>query len=796
MTEESNYSGDSIQVLEGLEAVRKRPAMYIGSTSIQGLHHLVYEVIDNSIDESLAGYCDEILVNIHEDNSVTVEDNGRGIPVEIIEKYKKSAAEVVMTILHAGGKFDDKGEGAYKVSGGLHGVGVSVVNALSIQLELEIRRGGKIYRQKYNKGVPDLPLVECGTTIKRGTKITFWPDPDVFETVSFNFETLSQRFREMAFLNAGVRIKVTDERSDKFYEFMYEGGIRSFVEYLNRAKSPLHPKPIFFHGKKESAEIEIAIQYNDGFDEKIFSFANNINTHEGGTHLSGFKAALTRTMNTYATANNLLKNVKIAISGDDLREGIAAVISIKIPDPQFEGQTKTKLGNSEIKGHVEALMNEQLATFLEENPQVAKKILEKGIEAARAREAARKARDLTRRKGALEGLSLPGKLADCQEKDPALCEIYLVEGDSAGGSAKQGRDRRYQAILPLKGKILNVEKARFDKLLTSNEIKTLITAMGTGIGKDDFDVSKLRYHRVIIMTDADVDGSHIRTLLLTFFFRQMPEIIERGHLYIAQPPLYKVKRGKKEIYLKDDDFLLDYLLETGTEGVALEMDSGLKVVRGKQIIPMLRHIIDYNNHFDKIVNRGIPAQILSIFLRGKVRNGFADQATLEPLVEQLRQIEPAGRFDLMEDPDRIIVRLGNLHARIDRQTVEILSTHEYKLLNQAYRQIEDICSKHPIFISVEGKQEQEVNNRQELLDAILNRAKKGQYIQRYKGLGEMNPDQLWETTMNAEKRILLQVAIEDAVRADEIFTVLMGDQVEPRREFIEMNALNVVNLDV
>ncbi|MBW6509003.1 MAG: DNA topoisomerase (ATP-hydrolyzing) subunit B [Desulfuromonadales bacterium] len=796
MTEESNYSGESIQVLEGLEAVRKRPAMYIGSTSIQGLHHLVYEVIDNSIDESLAGYCDEILINIHDDSSVTVEDNGRGIPVEIIDKYQKSAAEVVMTILHAGGKFDDKGEGAYKVSGGLHGVGVSVVNALSMQLELEIRRGGKIYRQRYNKGIPEAPLVECGTTIKRGTKITFWPDPEVFETVSFNFETLSQRFREMAFLNAGVRIKVADERSDKFYEFMYEGGIRSFVEYLNRAKSPLHPTPIYFHGKKENAEIEIAIQYNDGFDEKVFSFANNINTHEGGTHLSGFKAALTRTMNTYATANNLLKNVKIAISGDDLREGIAAVISIKIPDPQFEGQTKTKLGNSEIKGHVEALMNEQLATFLEENPQVAKKILEKGIEAARAREAARKARDLTRRKGALEGLSLPGKLADCQEKDPALCEIYLVEGDSAGGSAKQGRDRRYQAILPLKGKILNVEKARFDKLLTSNEIKTLITAMGTGIGKDDFDVSKLRYHRVIIMTDADVDGSHIRTLLLTFFFRQMPEIIERGHLYIAQPPLYKVKRGKKEIYLKDDDVLLDYLLDTGTEGVALEMDNGQKIVRGKQIIPMLRHIIDYNEHFDKIVNRGIPAQILSIFLRGKIRNGFADQPTLEPLVEQLRQIEPTARFDLMEDPDRIIVRLGNLHARIDRQTVEILSTHEYKLLNQAYRQIEDICAEHPIVISVEGKQEQEVNNRQDLLNAILSRAKKGQYIQRYKGLGEMNPDQLWETTMNAEKRILLQVAIEDAVRADEIFTVLMGDQVEPRREFIEMNALNVVNLDV
>ena len=796
MIDESKYGAESIQVLEGLDAVRKRPAMYIGSTSVQGLHHLVYEVIDNSIDESLAGYCDEVLVNIHDDSSVTVEDNGRGIPVEIIKKHQKSAAEVVMTVLHAGGKFDDKGEGAYKVSGGLHGVGVSVVNALSHRLDLEIRRGGKIYRQSYKKGIPQAPLSECGDTIKRGTKITFWPDNEIFETVNFNFETLAQRLREMAFLNAGVRIKIIDERSEKSHDFMYEGGICSFVEYLNRAKSALHPSPIYFRGNKDNAEIEIAIQYNDGFDEKIFSFANNINTHEGGTHLSGFKSALTRTMNTYATANNLLKNVKIAISGDDLREGIAAVISVKIPDPQFEGQTKTKLGNSEIKGHVEALMNEQLATFLEENPQVAKKILEKGIEAARAREAARKARDLTRRKGALEGLSLPGKLADCQEKDPALCEIYLVEGDSAGGSAKQGRDRRYQAILPLKGKILNVEKARFDKLLTSSEIKTLITAMGTGIGKDDFDLSKLRYHRVIIMTDADVDGSHIRTLLLTFFFRQMPEIVERGHLYIAQPPLYKVKRGKKELYLKDDDSLLDYLLETGTEGLTLEMDGGLKNVRGKQIIPMLRNIIDFNEHFEKIVNRGIPAQILTIFLRGKIRNGFADQASLEPLVEQLQQIEPGARFDLMTDPDRILVRMGNLHARIDRQTVEILSTHEYKLLTQSYRQVEDICLHHPIVILADGKEEQEVNNRQVLLDTILNRAKKGQYIQRYKGLGEMNPDQLWETTMNAEKRVLLQVTIEDAVRADEIFTVLMGDQVEPRREFIEMNALNVVNLDV
>ncbi len=796
MKEEKKYGAESIQVLEGLEAVRKRPAMYIGSTSVNGLHHLVYEVVDNAIDEALAGYCDEITVIIHEDCSVTVEDNGRGIPVEMHEKQNKSAAEVVMTVLHAGGKFDDDGDGAYKVSGGLHGVGVSVVNALSSRLDLEIRRYGKVYRQSYERGIPIEPLIIDGDTIKRGTKITFWPDSEIFDTSDFSFSTLSQRLRELAFLNAGVKIKINDARSEKSYEFLYEGGIRSFVEYLNRAKSPLHPQPIYFHGERGGAEIEIAIQYNDGYDEKIFSFANNINTHEGGTHLSGFRGALTRTMNSHAAANNLLKNVKVAISGDDMREGIAAVISVKLSDPQFEGQTKTKLGNSEVKGYVETLMNDQLATFLEENPQVAKKILEKGIEAARAREAARKARDLTRRKGALEGLSLPGKLADCQEKDPALCEIYLVEGDSAGGSAKQGRERRYQAILPLKGKILNVEKARFDKLLTSNEIRTLITAMGTGIGRDDFDIAKLRYHRVIIMTDADVDGSHIRTLLLTFFFRQMPEIVERGHLYIAQPPLYKAKRGKRELYLKDDDALLDYLLETGTEGVVLEMDNGKKNLRGKQIIPTLRNIIDYNQRFEKIVNRGVPGEILKFFLQGKIRNGFADRVNLEPLAEQLRKQEPKAKFEVLENPDRILVNFGNLHARIDRQTVEILSSHEYKLLLQSYRQVEDLCLNSPSFVVTEGKENLEVNDRQELLEVFLARAKKGQYIQRYKGLGEMNPDQLWETTMDPDKRVLLQVTIEDAVRADEIFTVLMGDQVEPRREFIEQNALNVANLDV
>ncbi|APG24727.1 DNA topoisomerase (ATP-hydrolyzing) subunit B [Syntrophotalea acetylenica] len=787
------YGAGSIKVLEGLSAVRKRPAMYIGSTGVTGLHHLVYEVVDNSIDESLAGVCDEILVIIHLDGSVTVEDNGRGIPVDMHPTQNKSAAEVVMTVLHAGGKFDSD---SYKVSGGLHGVGVSVVNALSERLDLEIRRNGRIYRQSYQRGVPDAPLHEDGETAKRGTRITFWPDPEIFETTEFSFETLSRRLRELAFLNGGVLIHITDERSEKRHDFHYEGGIVSFVSYLNRAKTPLHAEPIFFGGEREGVQIEVAFQYNDGYDEKIFSFANNINTHEGGTHLIGFKAALTRTMNSYATANNLLKNVKASISGDDLREGMAAVISVKVPDPQFEGQTKTKLGNSELKGYVETLVNEKLATFLEENPSVAKRILEKGIEAARAREAARKARDLTRRKGVLDSLALPGKLADCQEKDPALCEIYLVEGDSAGGSAKQGRDRRYQAILPLKGKILNVEKARFDKMLSSNEIRTLITAMGTGIGKGDFDISKLRYHRIIIMTDADVDGSHIRTLLLTFFFRQMPELIERGYLYIAQPPLYKAKRGKKELYLKDENALVDYLLDEGVEGVTLELAEGSKVVRGKQIIPTLRNILEYNHLFDKMVLKGVNSEILRIFVQNRIRNGFEDMLDLSPLVDRLKEAVPHADFQLMKEPDRILFTQGNVRARIDRQVLEILSSHEYHLLHQSYQKIKENHSNGRCVIYLEGKEETVVNNCQELLGYFQDRARKGQYIQRYKGLGEMNPDQLWETTMDPEKRVLLQVKVEDAVEANEIFTVLMGDQVEPRREFIENNALNVSNLDI
>jgi len=793
---QEGYQADSIQVLEGLEAVRKRPAMYIGSTGMNGLHHLVYEVVDNSIDEALAGHCDDILVTLHADDSVTVLDNGRGIPVDMHKTQNKPAAEVVMTVLHAGGKFDDKGEGAYKVSGGLHGVGVSVVNALSRHLELKIWRDGYVWTQSYDRGVPTGPLTRGAETRRHGTSVTFWPDPDIFETTEFSFEILSRRLRELAFLNAGVKIRIQDERTDKEHVFQYEGGIISFVEYLNRAKNALHPKPIYIHGVKDNCDIEIAIQYNDGYDEKIFSFTNNINTHEGGTHLSGFKAALTRTMNNYASSNNLLKNLKTTISGDDLREGMAAVISVKIPNPQFEGQTKTKLGNSEVKGYVETLMNEKLAEFLEENPTIARRILEKGIEAARAREAARKARDLTRRKGALDSLALPGKLADCQEKDPALCEIYLVEGDSAGGSAKQGRDRRYQAILPLKGKILNVEKARFDKMLTSNEIRTLITAMGTGIGKDDFDVSKLRYHRIIIMTDADVDGSHIRTLLLTFFFRQMPEIVERGHLYIAQPPLYKVKRGKKEIYLKDEMALQEYLLAEGVEGVSLELPETGKTLRGKQIIPTLRQIISFNAQFERKVQKGINREVLRIFVEGKMQNGYGDLDDLTPVAEQLRQLEPRGEYQVFDEPPRILFSLGNVRARIDRSTLELLSSHEYKLLLQAYRQVENICHRQEARVILDDGRQETFSDRQELLNFFLDRARRGQYIQRYKGLGEMNPEQLWETTMDPEKRVLLQVKVEDAVEADEIFTVLMGDQVEPRREFIENNALNVSNLDV
>ncbi len=787
---QSDYGADQIKILEGLEAVRKRPAMYIGSTASAGLHHLVYEIVDNAIDEALAGYCDNVQVTINMDGSVTVVDNGRGIPTDM-HPSGKSAAEVVLTVLHAGGKFDND---SYKVSGGLHGVGVSVVNALSEKLELEIRRDNKIFCQTYSRGVPEEDLKMTGETKRRGTKITFFPDPEIFETTEFSFDILSQRLRELAFLNAGVRIFIKDERFEKEHEFFYEGGIGSFVEYLNRNRIPVHPKPIFFKGKKGGVEIEIAMQYNDSYDEKLFSFANNINTHEGGTHLVGFKAALTRTMNSYATANNLLKNVKVAISGDDLREGLTAVISVKIPQPQFEGQTKTKLGNSEVKGYVETMLNEKLATFLEENPQVAKKVLEKSIDAARAREAARKARDLTRRKGALEIGTLPGKLADCQEKDPALCELFLVEGDSAGGSAKQGRDRKYQAILPLKGKILNVEKARFDKMISSQEIRTLIAALGTGIGKDDFDIAKLRYHRIIVMTDADVDGSHILTLLLTFFFRQMHELVERGHLYIAQPPLYKIKRGKKEQYLKNEAALQSYLLEEGTDNMTLTLDGGERNLRGKQIIPLLKQVTDFMSIFEKVVRKGINEELLRMLIAVNARSSFEELADLVPYLEKIKGITTD--FEYQMDENRITLKLGNLRIRLDRHALDVLASYEYTLLFENHKKMRGSLGDETAVVSADGKDLMSTESCEELLSFFLETAKKGLYIQRYKGLGEMNPDQLWETTMHQDNRLLLQVKIEDIVEAEEIFTVLMGDQVEPRRDFIEKNALNVSNLDI
>ena len=788
-----DYGADNIKVLEGLSAVRKRPAMYIGSTSSSGLHHLVYEIVDNSIDEALAGYCNDVSVAINADGSITVVDNGRGIPTDIMPNEGKSAAEVVLTVLHAGGKFDND---SYKVSGGLHGVGVSVVNALSKWLELEIRRDGKIFRQSYRRGDPVAPLVQTGETRKRGTKITFMPDEEIFETTEYSFDVLSQRLREMAFLNAGVRIKINDERvENKSHEFFYEGGINSFVEYLNRNKTAINPKPMYFKGEKGGVEMEVSMQYNDSYDEKIFAFANNINTHEGGTHLAGFKAALTRTMNAYAASNNLLKNEKVTVSGDDLREGLTCVISVKIPQPQFEGQTKTKLGNSEVKGYVESLLNERLAVYLEENPKIAKDILNKSIEAARAREAARKARDLTRRKGALDMGGLPGKLADCQEKDPALCELYLVEGDSAGGSAKQGRDRKNMAILPLKGKILNVEKARFDKMISSQEIRTLITALGTGIGKDDFNIAKLRYHRIIVMTDADVDGQHILTLLLTFFYRNMRELIERGHLYIAQPPLYKVKRGKKEQYLRDEHAMQEFLLEEGSEELTLRLEKGDRTYNSKQIIPVIKQFIENRAIFNKVVKKGISPELLSIVIRSNVPSGMEEMSQVHPYLEAMKSLAEGSGYEVEEH--RISFRIGNIRSIIDQQTMTVLSTREYELLVDNHRRIVETMADGRAFVEQDGgKVLFETSNHQDLLNFFLENAKKGLAIQRYKGLGEMNPEQLWETTMNPENRVLLQVKIEDVVESDEIFTILMGDQVEPRRDFIEKNALNVVNLDI
>ncbi|HQU82133.1 MAG TPA: DNA topoisomerase (ATP-hydrolyzing) subunit B [Pyrinomonadaceae bacterium] len=799
----TDYGADSITVLEGRDAVRKRPAMYIGSTSELGLHHLVYEVVDNSVDEALAGYCDTIEVTIHIDNSITVVDNGRGIPVDIHKQEGRSAAEVVLTVLHAGGKFDSN---SYKVSGGLHGVGVSCVNFLSEWLKLEIWRDGKTYEQEYKVGFPVEPLKETGKTSKRGTKITFKPDSDIFEVTTYSFEKLSERLREKAFLNKGIRIFIKDEREegDKSHEFYYKGGIAEFVKHLNKNKSPLHDEPLYFELVSDEFSCEVSMQYNDSYDEKIFSFANNINTVDGGTHLSGFRGAITRTINNYAESSGLMKNSKTGLTGDDVREGLVAVISVKIPQPQFEGQTKGKL-NSPVKGPVESFLNEKLGEFFEENPLIAKKIVGKAVDASRAREAARKAREIVR-KSALGTSTLPGKLADCQEKDPTLSEVYLVEGDSAGGSAKQGRDRKNQAVLPLKGKILNVEKARFDKMLGHGEIKALITALGTGIGKDDFDVNKLRYHKICLMTDADVDGSHIRTLLLTFFYRQMPELIENGYVYIAQPPLYKVKRGKKEEYIKDEKSMFRYMMRQATGETQISANG--RTVEGRELSRALEQTVEYKNYFERFVRRmGSDEKLLNAIIDGfagpegvlaqnnvKLRKVF-QQEDLMAHVEG--KIAEAGfKTELMSDEEH---GLSEIEIAYPNGTTFIFDWNMASYVEfQKLVELSGILNKNfpaPFTLGENGSAE-DIKTREELLEKIMNAAKKDLTIQRYKGLGEMNPEQLWETTMDPEKRTLLQVKIEDAIETDQIFTVLMGDQVEPRRKFIEDNALDVKNLDV
>ena len=788
---EADYGAEHIKVLEGLEAVRKRPAMYIGSTGSDGLHHLVYEVVDNSIDEALAGFCSEVHVVIHIDNSVTVIDNGRGIPTEIMPKEGKPAAEVVLTKLHAGGKFDNS---AYKVSGGLHGVGISVVNALSEWLNLEIWRGGKVYVQGYRRGAPTGPLEMTGHTDRRGTKVGFKPDDRIFESTEFSFDVLSQRLRELAFLNRGLLITIEDERSEKKHEFHYTGGIISFVEHLNKNKTTLHDKVVYFEGVRDGIDLQIAMQYNDGYQEQIFAFANNINTHEGGTHMIGFKAALTTSLNSYAVGNNLFKEVKENLSGDDVREGLVAVISVKLPNPQFEGQTKTKLGNSEVKGIVQTMVNEGLGDYLEKNPSVAKKIVGKALEAARAREAARRARELVRRKGALESTSLPGKLADCQERSPELSEIFIVEGDSAGGSAKQGRDRRNQAILPIKGKILNVEKARYDKMLTHTEIAAMITALGTGIGQDDFDVTRLRYHKVIIMTDADVDGSHIRTLLLTFFYRQMGQLIERGHVYIAQPPLFKLKKGKNEQYIKDERQMSRYLLKKATENLTVQV-RGVEV-NGRELTNLLERLIELNGVFAKVDRHFRDTRVTELLLAmgAESRAFLGDKEKMQTLATKIESFGYTTEIltDEEHSVQKLIFRQGSQSPRL--VGYQQLSSPEYQRLVVLHKAIGE--KDQPPFTVKTETTSITLKDRQELITHIMELGKKDLQITRYKGLGEMNPEQLWETTMDPDKRTLLQVQINDAVVTDDIFTILMGDAVEPRRKFIEDNALEVKNLDI
>ncbi len=787
------YDATSIKVLGGLEAVRLRPAMYIGSTGEMGLHHLVWEVVDNSVDEALAGYCDEINVTVHEDNSVTVIDNGRGIPVDMHATEKKPAAEVVMTVLHAGGKFDSE---TYKVSGGLHGVGVSVVNALSDWLDLEIWRDGEVWEQSYACGVPKGKLKVTGKTRKTGTKITFHPDPKIFDKATYSYDTLAQRLRELAFLNKGLKITLTDERGDKSAEFRFTGGIVEFVKHLNKGKQTLHDSPIYMEGKRDTVEMEIALQYNDGYTENVFAFANTINTVDGGTHLSGFRSALTRSINNFASGAGMLKEQKdeVTLTGDDVREGLVAVVSVRLPQPQFEGQTKGKL-NSDIKGQVEQLINERLGEYFDKHTTVARRIVGKCIEAARAREAARKARELTRRKSAMDSSGLPGKLADCQERDPARCELFVVEGESAGGSAKMGRDRKYQAILPLKGKILNVEKARYDKMLGHEEIRAIITALGTGIGKDDFDASKLRYHKIILMTDADVDGSHIRTLLLTFFFRHMKELIERGHIYIAQPPLYRVKRGKSERYIRDEGEFAHELMKRATEDHVVKAKEGVSL-EGAALTKFLLNVQEYEAASAKLGRRlrepGLVELLAECSLEKK--SDFEDKKALEKLLKEIgkAKLDLEGKIAFDEEHSLHEIQFGAPHNQ--KVNWALASTADYKRLRGLAKQIEEY-NKPPFTVARNGDKVTK-ERMQDVLNYVVEDAKKDFTITRFKGLGEMNAEQLWETTMNAETRTLLQVKLEDAVAAEDIFTTLMGENVEARRKFIEENALEVVNLDI
>jgi DNA gyrase subunit B len=793
--EYGTYGAEDIKILKGLSAVRKRPAMYIGSTGPEGLYHLVYETVDNSVDEALAGFCTSISVILHHDGSCTVTDDGRGIPTgpHMGDPERRSAAEVVLTELHAGGKFDSK---AYKISGGLHGVGISVVNALSEWLEVEIKQNGQVFQQRFERGKPVAPLAVVGKTRSRGTKVTFKPDPEIFqETTDFSYDVLSQRLRELAFLNKGLMISIHDEKAEKSQEFLYKGGIVSFVEHLNKNKTSLHPKPVYISGEKDGIIAEVALQYNDSYSETLYTFANNINTREGGTHLIGFKSALTRTANQYASSSGILKNGKDSLSGDDIREGLTAVISVKLPNPQFEGQTKMKLGNSEVKGIVESIVNDALSTYFEENPAVARKIIDKAIQAARARDAARKARELTRRKGALEDTGLPGKLADCSEKDPVLSELFIVEGDSAGGSAKQGRDRRTQAILPLRGKILNVEKARFDKMLGSEEIRILITALGTGIGPEDFNISKIRYHKIILMTDADVDGAHIRTLLLTFFFRQMPQVIENGYLFIAQPPLFRVKKGRTEKYIQNEAEMQDMLFELAAEDISLFLKG--QPTKGKSLIPFLKRLSSYEKLVEWFERRRKDPLVLKVLLsEGIDRSLMKDSEALSRILERIRSEVPeahAGNIYVDEEHAAFGVEIRRHNYKIVLDTNFLLSP-EFRELTGLYGYIRDLGTPPYTITTKDGQRN--AASTVELHDYIFEAARKGLSIQRYKGLGEMNPQQLWETTMDSEKRTLLQVSIEDSVQADEIFTILMGDQVEPRKDFITRHALEARNIDI